>query len=83
MTNPMVILSARRGQKSSYNILLRVAAYQDVRERTVLPIQDMKDIENSVQYVNKFKCLNTEGFGEGRINPESSAGVYIITTKAA
>ena len=41
--DPMVIIRAKGGtQQPSRNILLRAAAYDTVRKRTVLPLQEIK-----------------------------------------
>ena len=43
INEPMVIIRANGGtQQPSRNILLRAEAYNTVRKKTVLPLQDMK-----------------------------------------
>ena len=38
----MVVLRAKSGQKSSMNIVIRAASYESVREKYVIPIQEVK-----------------------------------------
>ena len=44
-TKPMVILREKGRCRSSSNLLIRAAAYDTVRTRTVLPIHQIKTVE--------------------------------------
>ena len=54
--DPMVIIQAKGStQKPSRNILLRAAAYDTVRKRTVLPLQKMKRETTMIHHQKKVK----------------------------
>ena len=75
----MVILRAKG--RSSRNLLIRAAAYDTVQQRTILPIQEMKAAEIEIKKRRMVRTPNSYGEEEGiRINPESSAGIYVTAS---
>ena len=74
--DPMVIIRAKGStQQPSRNILLRVAAYDTVRKRTVLPLQEIKR-ETMMIHQQKKEKLGDED-ANTRINLNSTSGIYL------
>ena len=79
---PMVIIRAKGStQQPSRNILLRAAAYDTVRNRTVLPLQDMKRENMMILKKRKVKMSNEDS--KTRRNPNSTSGIYLTAIKVA
>ena len=75
----MVILIEKGG--SSRNLLILVAAYDDVQQRKILPIQEIKADEMEMRKRIMVRMLNRDGEEECRIiNPESSSGIYVTAS---
>ena len=78
--DPMVIIRAKGStQQPSRNILLWVAAYDTVRKRTVLPLQEIKR-ETMMMHQQKKVNLGDED-ANTRINLNSTSGIYITAAK--
>ena len=59
MTDPMVILRAKGG--SSRNLLILVAAYDNVQQRKILPIQEIKADEMEMRKRIMVSMPNRDG----------------------
>ena len=76
----MVFLQENGSQQLSRNVVLRAAAYDAVKKKTVIPIQEMKKecmiilLQNKVRLVNDVTSMG---------NPDSSLGIYLTTDKVA
>ena len=80
--DPMVIIRAKgRTQKPSRNIIIRTAAYDTVRKRTFLPLQDMKRETMMILQQKKVKLANEDV--NTRRNPNSTLGIYLTATKVS
>ena len=80
--DPMVIIRAKGStQQPSRNILLRAAAYDTVRKRTVLPLQEMKRETMMILKKRKVKLANEDA--NTRRNPNSTSGIYLTAVKVA
>ena len=80
--DPMVIIRAKGStQQTLRNILLRAAAYDTVRKRTVLPIQEI-NIETMMIHQQKKVKLGDED-AKTRINLNSTSGIYLTAAKVA
>ena len=78
----MVILRARRNE--SRNLLIRGAAYDIVHQRTIIPIQEMKADYMEIRKSRMVRIPNREREEESiRMNPESSAGMYVTSSVEA
>ena len=74
--DPMVIIRAKGStQKPLRNILLRAAAYDTVRRRTILPLQEMKRETMMILKNLKVKLANEDTNTRG--NPNSKSGIYL------
>ena len=62
-TNPMFILRAKGG--SSRNLLIRVAAYDTVQQRKILPIQEIKAADMEIRKRRMVSIPNMYGEDEG------------------
>ena len=83
-TDPMVVLREKENVGESRNLLLRVAAYDTVRHRNVLPLQQIKEIEMEIWTRRMVIILRKYGEGElSRINPDSSSGNYVTASVEA
>ena len=76
----MVFLQAKGKQQSSSNIILRDAAYDAVRKRTFVPIQEMKKECMIILHQKKARLVNDE---TSRRNPDSSSVIYLTADKVA
>ena len=66
----MVIIRAKGG--SSRNLLIQVAAYDNVQQRTILPIQEIKAAEMEMRKRRMVRITNRDGYEEGiRMNHDS------------
>ena len=80
--DPMVIVRAKVStQKPPRNILLRAAAYDTVRKRTVLPLQEIKR-ETIMMHKNRKVKLANKDANTWR-KPSSTSGIYLISAKVA
>ena len=80
--DPMVIIRAKGStQQPSRNILLRAAAYDTVRKRTVLPLQEMKRETIMIHHQKKVKLADE--YANTRSNPNSTSGIYLTAAKVA
>ena len=78
----MVIIQAKgRTQQPSRNILLWAAAYDTVRKRTVLPLQETKRENMMILQQKKVKLANDEA--NTRRNPNSTSRIYLTAAKVA
>ena len=78
----MVIIQVNSStQQPPRNILLRVAAYETVRKRTVLPLQDMKREFMMILKKKGVKLENEES--NNRRNPDSTLEINLTDVKVA
>ena len=78
-TDPMVILRAKGGSPS--NLLIREAAYDNVQQRTIIPIKEMKAAKMEMRKRIMVRMPNRDGEEEGsRMNTDSSAGIYVTAS---
>ena len=78
----MVVIIAKGG--SSRNLLIRVAAYDTVQQRTIIPIQEIKAAEMEMRNRIMVRIPNRDGEDEGiRINPDSSSRIYVTASLEA
>ena len=81
-TEPMVIL--REKGIPSRNLLIRAADYDNVQQRKILPIQEMKAAETEMRKRRMGRMPNRDGEDEVRImNPDSSSGIYVTESVEA
>ena len=81
-TDPMVILREKGWCISASNLLIRAAAYDTVRDRTVLPIHQIKTFERYIKMRRMVRLANTPGEDDGsRLNPDYSSGIYMTAVK--
>ena len=72
-TDPMVILREKGWCISSSNLLIRAAAYDTVRDRTVLPIHQIKTFERYIKMRRMVRLANISGESNVyRLNLDSS-----------
>ena len=73
----------KRGGSSS-NLLIRVAAYDTIRQRKIVPIQEIKAAEMETRKRIMVRMTGRDGEEEGgRMNPESSDGIYVTSSVEA
>ena len=60
------------------NIILQAAAYDTVRKRTFISIEDMNKEGMEILNQNKLILANNE---TSMSNPDSSSGIYLTTAK--
>ena len=76
----MVIIEVKGStQQPSRNILLRAVAYDTVRKRAVLSLQEMKRETIMILKKRKVKLANEDA--NTRRNPNSTSGIYPIAVK--
>ena len=74
----MVVLREKVRFGASSNLLLRAAAYETIRHRTVMPLQQIKENEMEISTQRMVRMPNKYGEGKlSRMNPESSTGLYV------
>ena len=72
-TEPMEILMEKGKGISSRNLLIRSDAYIPVRNRTVLPLNQIKTVNRDMKILKMLRIINTPGGDYGcRLNPDSS-----------
>ena len=76
----MVVVRANGMQQSSRNIIIRSAAYETVRKRTVIPIQEMKKECMAILNQKKLRLVNDE---TSMRNPDYSLVIYLTADKVA
>ena len=80
--DPMVILRARGNP--SRNLLIRGADYDTVQQRTIIPIQEIKADEMEMRKRRMLRMPNMDREeGVRRMNPDSSAGIYVTASVEA
>ena len=80
--DPMVIIRSKGNiQQPSRNIILWAAAYDTVRKRTILPLQEMKRETMMILKQKKVKLTNEDA--NIRRNPNSTSGIYLNAVKVA
>ena len=77
----VIILSKGSTQQPSRNVLLRAAAYDTVRKRTVLPLQEMK--RETMMILNKRKVKLENKDASTRRDHNSTSGIYLTAVKVA
>ena len=77
----VIILSKGSTQQPSRNILLRLAVYDTVQNRTVFPIQLMKRETIMIPKQKKLKLSNEEVNTRRNIN--STSVIYLTAVKVA
>ena len=78
----LVILREKGRCRLSRNLLIRAAAYDIMRERTVLPLHQIKTAEREIKRTRMVRLTNTPGEDDGcRLNPYSSSGIYMTAVK--
>ena len=81
-TDPMVVL-VEKGV-SSINLLVRVAAYDTVQHRKIIPTQDINAAEMKMRKRRMVRMSNRDGEEEGiRMNPDSSSVIYVTASLEA
>ena len=76
--DPIVVLRWKGKFGASRKLLLREAAYDTVRHRTVLALQQIKETEMEISTQEMVIIPRKDGEGEPyRINPDSSTGIYV------
>ena len=60
------------------NIILQAAAYDTVRKRTVISIEDVNKEGMAILNQNKVRLENNE---TSMSKPDSSSGIYLTTSK--
>ena len=78
--DPMVVLQEKGTKQSSGNIILLAAAYENVRKRTVILIQDMK--KEFMEIINQKKVRLAIDENSKR-KPDSSLVIYLTAAKVA
>ena len=76
----MVVLQEKGTQQSLRNVILRAAAYDAARKRTVIPIQDMNKECMAILNQKKVIFVNDE---TSMRKPDSSSGIYLTAAKVA
>ena len=80
--DPMVIIRAKGStQQPLRNILLRAAAYDTLRKRTFLPLQETKRETMMIHQQKKVKLGDEDA--NTRININSTSGIYLTAAKVA
>ena len=80
--DPMVIIQEKGStQQTLRNIILRVAAYDTVHKRTVLPLQEIKRETMMIHQQKKVKLGDEDA--NTRIKLNSTSGVYLTAAKVA
>ena len=80
--DPMVIIRSRGNP--SRNLLIQGAAYDTVQQRKILPIQEIKAYEMEIRKRRMVRMPNREREEESRrMNPDSSAGIYVTASVEA
>ena len=80
--NPMVIIRPKGSTKQPpRNIILWAAAYDTVRKRTILPLQDMNIETMMILNQKKVKLANEDV--NTRRNLDSNLGIYLTAVKLA
>ena len=59
----MVVLREKVRFGASSNLLLRAAAYETIRHRTVMPLQQIKENEMEISTQRMVRMPNTDGEG--------------------
>ena len=75
------IIILRPKRRSSRNLLIIAAAYDNVQQRTILPIQEMKEVEVEMRKRIMIRMPNRYGEEEVLImNPDSPDGIYVTAS---
>ena len=81
-TDPIFILRWKRSCRSSRNILIRESAYENVRDRTVLPLHQIETVKMDIKRRMMVHLNKNPGEDDGcRMNPDSSSGIYMTAVK--
>ena len=81
-TDPIVILRAKG--RSLRNLLIIAAAYDNVQQRTILSIKEIKAAETEMSKRRMARMQNMDGDEEGSIIiPDSSDGIYVTASMEA
>ena len=83
ITNRMFIIRQKGVQKSSRNILLCGVTYDDMYQRTILPVHNIMKDESNIWKQNKVRLGKAQNEGGSRMNPNLSSGFYMTAVKEA
>ena len=82
--DPMVILMDKGRCRSSWNLLIRAAAYDTVSTWTVLPLHQIKTVDREMKRQRMVRINNNPVEENGcRMNPDTSSGIYMTSVKEA
>ena len=83
-TDPMVVLRKKGNFGASRNLLLKAEAYDIIRHRTVLPLQQIKETDMKIRTRRMVRIPKKDGEGQPRrMKNDSSSGIYVTASVEA